>query len=78
VGVGVLGGLGLVVGVWGWWWGVGLVGVWLWGVGLVGVLVGWCVTATTEYWHSSTRTVTLTVTDAKGQTNSVTKTITIP
>jgi probable HAF family extracellular repeat protein len=36
------------------------------------------VTATTDYWHTSTRTVTLTVTDTKGQTNSVTKTITIP
>jgi probable HAF family extracellular repeat protein len=36
------------------------------------------VTVTTDYWHTSTRTVTLTVTDTKGQTNSVTKTITIP
>ena len=36
------------------------------------------VTVTTDYFHTSTRTVTLTVTDTKGQTNSITKTITIP
>jgi probable HAF family extracellular repeat protein len=33
---------------------------------------------TTDYWHTSTRTVTLTVTDTKGQTNSVTKTVSVP
>ena len=36
------------------------------------------VTVTTDYWHTSTRTVTLTVTDTKGQTNSVTKTVNVP
>ena len=36
------------------------------------------VSVTTDYWHSSQRTVTLTVTDTKGQTNSVTKTVTVP
>jgi PKD repeat protein len=36
------------------------------------------VTVTTDYWHSSTRTVTLTVMDTKGQTNAVTQTVTIP
>ena len=36
------------------------------------------VTVTTDYFHTSTRTITLTVTDTKGQTNSVTQTITIP
>ena len=36
------------------------------------------VTVTTDYWHTSTRTVTLTVTDTKGQTNSVTKTVVVP
>jgi chitodextrinase len=33
------------------------------------------VSVTTDYWHTSTRTVTLTVTDTKGQTNSVTQTV---
>jgi probable HAF family extracellular repeat protein len=36
------------------------------------------ITVTTDYWHTSTRTVTLTVTDTKGQTNSVTKTVNVP
>ena len=36
------------------------------------------VSVTTDYWHTSTRTVTLTVTDTKGQTNSVTQTVTVP
>jgi len=36
------------------------------------------VTVTTDYFHTSTRTITLTVTDTKGQTNSVTQTIEIP
>jgi len=36
------------------------------------------VSVTTDYWHTSTRTVTLTVTDSKGQTNSVTQTVTVP
>ena len=36
------------------------------------------VSVTTDYWHTSTRTVTLTVTDTNGQTNSVTQTLTIP
>ena len=36
------------------------------------------VTVTTDYWHTSTRTVTLTVTDTKGQTGSVTMTVSIP
>ena len=36
------------------------------------------VTVTTDYWHTSTRTVTLTVTDTKGQTNSVTQTVVVP
>jgi probable HAF family extracellular repeat protein len=36
------------------------------------------VSVTTDYWHSGTRTVTLTVTDTKGQTNSVTQTVTVP
>jgi len=36
------------------------------------------VSVTTDYWHSGTRTVTLTVTDTKGQKNSVTKTVTVP
>jgi len=36
------------------------------------------VTVTTDYWHTSTRSVTLTVTDTKGQKNSVTKTVQVP
>ena len=36
------------------------------------------VQVTTDYWHTSTRTVTLTVTDTKGQTNSVTQTVNVP
>jgi hypothetical protein len=36
------------------------------------------VIVTTEYWHPSTRNVTLTVTDAKGQQNSVTQTVNVP
>jgi len=36
------------------------------------------VTVTTDYWHTSTRTVTLTVTDTKGQTNSVTQSVMVP
>jgi probable HAF family extracellular repeat protein len=36
------------------------------------------VSVTTDYWHTSTRTVTLMVTDTKGQTNSVTQTVTVP
>lgn len=36
------------------------------------------VSVTTDYWHTSTRTVTLTVTDTKGQTNSVTQTVSVP
>ena len=36
------------------------------------------VRVTTDYWHSGPRTVTLTVTDTKGQTNSVTQTISVP
>ena len=36
------------------------------------------VSVTTDYWHTSTRTVTLTVTDTKGQTNSVTQTVMVP
>jgi probable HAF family extracellular repeat protein len=36
------------------------------------------VTVSTDYWHTSTRTVTLTVTDTKGQQNSVTQTVTVP
>ncbi|MFL5619098.1 MAG: PKD domain-containing protein [Gemmatimonadaceae bacterium] len=36
------------------------------------------VTVTTDYWHTSTRPVTLTVTDTKGQTNSVTQTVMVP
>ena len=36
------------------------------------------VSATTDYWHSGARTVTLTVTDTKGQTNSVTQTVLVP
>jgi probable HAF family extracellular repeat protein len=36
------------------------------------------VTVTTDYWHTGTRTVTLTVTDTKGQTSSVTKTVNVP
>ena len=36
------------------------------------------VTVSTDYWHTSTRTVTLTVTDTKGQTNSVTQTVMVP
>ena len=35
-------------------------------------------TVTTDYFHTSTRTVTLTVTDTKGQTSSTTKTFAIP
>jgi len=36
------------------------------------------VKVSTDYWHSSQRTVTLTVTDTKGQQNSVTQTVTVP
>ena len=36
------------------------------------------VSVTTDYWHTSTRTVTLTVTDTKGQQNSVTQTVNVP
>jgi probable HAF family extracellular repeat protein len=36
------------------------------------------VSVTTDYWHTSTRTVTLTVTDTKGQTNSVTQAVAVP
>lgn len=36
------------------------------------------VIVTTDYWHTSTRTVTLMVMDTKGQTNSVTQTVTVP
>ncbi|MDB4883921.1 MAG: peptidase and in kexin sedolisin, partial [Gemmatimonadetes bacterium] len=36
------------------------------------------VTTSATYPHNGTRYVTLTVTDTKGQTNSVTQTITIP
>jgi translation elongation factor EF-1alpha len=36
------------------------------------------VSVTTDYWHTSTRTVTLTVTDTKGQTTSVTQMVTVP
>jgi probable HAF family extracellular repeat protein len=36
------------------------------------------VQVTTDYWHSGTRTVTLTVTDTKGQTNSITKSVIVP
>ncbi len=32
----------------------------------------------TDYWHASTRHVTLKVTDTKGQQNSVTQTVTVP
>jgi len=35
------------------------------------------VTVTTDYWHASLRSVTLTVTDTKGQTNSVTQTVVV-
>jgi probable HAF family extracellular repeat protein len=36
------------------------------------------VQVTTDYWHSGTRTVTLTVTDTKGQTNSITQSVNVP
>jgi probable HAF family extracellular repeat protein len=36
------------------------------------------VSVTTDYWHTSQRTVTLTVTDTKGQQNSVTQTVNVP
>ena len=36
------------------------------------------VEVTTDYWHTSTRNVTLTVTDTKGQTHSVTQTVQVP
>ena len=36
------------------------------------------VAVTTDYWHTSQRTVTLTVTDTKGQKSSVTQTVSVP
>jgi probable HAF family extracellular repeat protein len=36
------------------------------------------VSVTTDYWHTSTRTVTLTVTDTKGQQSSVTQAVNVP
>ena len=36
------------------------------------------VKVTTDYWHTSTRYVTLTVTDTEGQQNTVTQTVTVP